>query len=58
VKTLNQTPFHMRRRRMVRSEVEISASVGGFSVNFGGQCRLVSDDLKIQKRNRTVRLFP
>jgi hypothetical protein len=51
VKTLNQTSFHMW--RMVRFEVEVSASVGGFSVDFGGQCRLFSDDRKIQKRNRT-----
>jgi hypothetical protein len=36
VKTLNYTSFHMR--GMVRFEVEILASVGGFSVNFSGQC--------------------
>jgi hypothetical protein len=34
VKTLDQTTFHMR--QMVRVEVEILASVGGFPVDFGG----------------------
>jgi hypothetical protein len=34
VKTLNQTSFHTR--RMVRVEVEVSASVGWFPVHFGG----------------------
>jgi hypothetical protein len=34
VKTLNQTSFHML--WMVRVEVEVSASVGGFPVDFGG----------------------
>jgi hypothetical protein len=34
VKTLNQTSFHTR--RMVRVEVEVSASVGGFPIDFGG----------------------
>jgi hypothetical protein len=52
VKTLDQTSFHMQ--RMVRVEVEVSASVGGFPVDFGGQCRLFPDDQNIQKRNRTV----
>jgi hypothetical protein len=33
VKTLDQTCFHVR--RMVRVEVEVSASVGGFPVDFG-----------------------
>jgi hypothetical protein len=33
VKTLDQTPFHMR--WMVRVEVDVSASAGGFSVDFG-----------------------
>jgi hypothetical protein len=33
VQTLNQTSFHMR--RMVRVDVEESASMGGFSVDFG-----------------------
>jgi hypothetical protein len=41
-------------RRMVRFEVEMSASVGGFSVDFGDQCRTFPDDQNIQKRNRTV----
>jgi hypothetical protein len=35
-------------------EIEISASVDGFSVTFGGQCHPVPDDQNIQKRNRTV----
>jgi hypothetical protein len=34
VKTLNQTSFHMW--WMVRVEVEVSASVGGFPVDLGG----------------------
>jgi hypothetical protein len=46
VKTLNQTSFHVR--RMVRVEVEISVSVGGLPVHFGGQCRLFPDDQNIQ----------
>jgi hypothetical protein len=52
VKTLNQTSFHML--RMVGVEVEISASVGGFPVDFAGQCRLLPDDQNTQKGNRTV----
>jgi hypothetical protein len=28
-------------------EVEISTSVGGFSVDFGGQCHLLLDDENI-----------
>jgi C1A family cysteine protease len=39
---------------MVRFEVEISASVGGFSVNFGGQCHAFLDDHDFQKRNHAV----
>jgi hypothetical protein len=34
MKILNQTSFHMW--RMVRVEVEVSASMGGFPVDFGG----------------------
>jgi hypothetical protein len=52
VKTLNQTSLRMR--RMVRAEVEVSASVGGFPAYFGGQCRLFPDDLNITEANRTV----
>jgi hypothetical protein len=52
VKTLNQTSFHVR--RMVRVEVEMSVSVGGFPVDFGGQCRLFPDDQNIQEGNRTL----
>jgi hypothetical protein len=33
-KIMNQTSFHMQ--QMVRAEAEISASVGGFPVDFGG----------------------
>jgi hypothetical protein len=40
VKTLNQTSFHML--RMVRVVAEISAIVGGFHIDFSGQCRLFS----------------
>jgi hypothetical protein len=43
--------------RMIRSEVEISASVGEFSVNFSGQCDPFADDQNIQKRNRFVGLY-
>jgi hypothetical protein len=46
--------FHMR--RMVTFDVEISASVCAFLVNFGGQCRPFPDDQAIQKKNDTVRL--
>jgi hypothetical protein len=35
---------------MVRFEVEFSASVRGFSLNFGGQCPLFPDDQIIQRR--------
>jgi hypothetical protein len=42
---------------MVRFEVEISASVGGFPVLFRGQCRLFPDDQTIQKGNRNVWLY-
>jgi hypothetical protein len=35
--------------RIVRSEVEISASVGVFSINLSGQCRPFPDDQNIQK---------
>jgi hypothetical protein len=38
---------------MVILEVEVSASVGGFPVDFGGECRLFPDE-NIQKRSRTV----
>jgi hypothetical protein len=52
VKTLNQTSFHMQ--WIVRFEVEVLASVGGFSVDFGGQCCLFPDDQNVQKRNCTI----
>jgi hypothetical protein len=35
VKTLDLTSLHMR--RMFRVEVEVSSSVGGFPLDFGGQ---------------------
>jgi hypothetical protein len=41
-------------RWMVRFEVEICASVGGFSVDFGGQCHVFTDNQNIQKRNFIV----
>jgi hypothetical protein len=31
-------------RANLRIEVEISAIVGGFSIDFGDQCRLLPDD--------------
>jgi hypothetical protein len=52
VKILNQTSFHMW--QMVRVEFEILASVGGFPVDFGGQCRLFPDDQNIKKGNHTL----
>jgi hypothetical protein len=39
---------------MVIFEVEISAGVGGFTVNFGGQWHSFPDDQNIQKMNRMV----
>jgi hypothetical protein len=45
VKTLDHTYFHMT--WMVRVEVEISTSVGGFPVEFGGQCHPFLDDQNI-----------
>jgi hypothetical protein len=40
-------------QQMAITEVEIMASVGGFSVDFGGQCCLLPDDQNIQERNHT-----
>jgi hypothetical protein len=48
---VNQASFHMR--QMVRVQVEISASVGGFPVDFGGQC-FFPDDQNIKKGKCTV----
>jgi hypothetical protein len=39
---------------MVRVQVEVSASVGGFPVDFGGQGRLFPDNQNIKKGDRTV----
>jgi hypothetical protein len=50
LKARNQTSFHTRETFIV--EVELSASVGGFPVDFGGQCTLFRDDQYIQKGNR------
>jgi hypothetical protein len=52
VKTLNQTSFHMR--LMVRVEVGISTSVGGFPIDFSGQCHLFPDDQNIRNGSLTV----
>jgi hypothetical protein len=41
-------------RWMIRTEVEIPASVGGFPVDFGGQSRSLPHDPNIQERNHTV----
>jgi hypothetical protein len=38
---------------MVRIEVEISVSVSGFSVDFGGQCHLLPDD----ENKKVITLF-
>jgi hypothetical protein len=44
---------------MVRSEVEISASVGGFSINLSSQCRPFPDDQNIpEKGSHCLTLFP
>jgi hypothetical protein len=43
--------------QMVRIEIDILASVGGLSVEFGGQCHLLADDQNNQKKNRTVLLY-
>jgi hypothetical protein len=44
---------------MVGVEVEISASMDGFPVDFGGQCHPLSDDQNIQKReSHSLTLFP
>jgi hypothetical protein len=39
---------------MVRTEIEISASVSAISVDFGGQHSLLPDDQKIQERDCTL----
>jgi hypothetical protein len=52
VKTSNQASLQMR--QMVRAEVETSASVVGFPLNFGGLYHLFPDDQNIQKGNHTV----
>jgi hypothetical protein len=52
MKTLNQTSFHMW--QMVRVAVSISASVGGFLVEFGGQCHLFPYAQNIKKGSHTV----
>jgi hypothetical protein len=39
---------------MAGVEVEISASVGGFPVNFGGECHPLPEKQNIQKRNLIV----
>jgi hypothetical protein len=41
-------------RRMVGVEGEIPPSVDEFPIDFGGQCRVFSDDQKIKKGNRTI----
>jgi hypothetical protein len=38
---------------MVRIEVEISASVCGLSVDYGGQCHLIRDEQNVQERKLT-----
>lgn len=55
LRRLNQTSFHMR--WMVRVDVEVLASVGGFPEDFGGQGHLFPDDQNIKKGNHTVRLY-
>jgi hypothetical protein len=42
VKTLNQTSLHMR--QMGKVEAELSASVGGFRVDFCSQCPSFPDE--------------
>jgi hypothetical protein len=50
VATLELYIFHLQ--RLVRFEIDVSASAGGFSVDFGGQCHFFPDDQNVQKRNR------
>jgi hypothetical protein len=42
---------------MVRVEVQVSVSVGGLPVDFGGQRCLFLDDQNIKKDNLTVWLY-
>jgi hypothetical protein len=42
---------------MVIVEAEISASLDGFPVDFGDQCRLFAEDQHIQKENHTIWLY-
>jgi hypothetical protein len=37
-------------RHIAQFEVDVSASVSEFSVNFGGQCHPFPDDQNIQKK--------
>jgi hypothetical protein len=41
-------------QQMVRIEVEMLPSVVEFSLHFGGQCHLLSDDQNIQERNHII----
>jgi hypothetical protein len=43
--------------QMVRTEVEISASVGGFSAHSGSQRHLPPDDENLQEMNCATRLY-
>jgi hypothetical protein len=43
--------------QMVRIEVEILVTVGGFSVDLGGQHHLLPDDQNTQEGNCTVSLY-
>jgi hypothetical protein len=54
MQTLNENSFHMW--WMVRFEVEIPASVGGFPV-ASGQCRLFPDDQNIKNWTEGFKLL-
>jgi hypothetical protein len=41
-------------QQVVKFEVEILASVGGFPGHFGGHCLPFPDDQHIQKRNHAL----
>jgi hypothetical protein len=41
-------------RQMATTKVEILAIVGGFSVDFGGQCRYLPNEKNIQEENHII----
>jgi len=55
VQTLQNSSFHVWWR--IRLEIEITAGVSGFSVNFGVHCTSDSDEKHVQQRIRTVSFY-